>query len=410
MEYGRASDTLRWLAREWNARAVSERASHIAMVECDESTLDASLSHLLALRPKAIIGPFTNPGLQAYVKNEAAAAIPTFAPTVDDPLLVEKPDAKRHVYSCTPNITRSVKAFQAAANVLTDFVATDRGVATAKVILAHTDETTDADIAGRISTDFTLDKGTVSTKVLSTNILQTSPSLLASAQAIALEKPDLVLLTAGIVGEELITNMELRWTALNGNARRPLYLVLGRAANLEESLKSMSDSEIMKGRVWALDWAGTTETDTNYQAAAGAIDANNAKFGPAPARAMDCAFASIFGGFAGAATAQGTMLSINSQQLIDGVVVATVGDANTVDLNVENIPKTVGLLGTTPQQKTNLVGVFNPKVRFDANGVLTGTPALYCISSSTAPRARSWTAAGVTFKDSGEADGSIACP
>jgi len=416
-EYGRAHDALRWLVSEWNGRAqqAGDRTKDVAIVQCDESRLATTLPHLLALRPKAIIGPFTSSTFREYIKGEATE-IPTFAPTVDDPLLVEQPDSRRRVYSCVPNLVTAVKPFQRAAAVVAARVAAERESSAAKVVLVKTSDEAEQAFVAAVEQGLELNgqpaagQATYKAVSMTTAIHDNgAPPLLASAQTVALEKPDVVILSAGIVAEELITDIDTRWPALNPTIPLPVFLLLGRYAKLEESFATNKKST--KGRFYALDWTGNATTADNYATVVGELLARNALAGPAAARTLDCGFLAIYGALAGASGANTSMLSVSTQQYLDGVALATTGsDENTINLKADTIPKAISLLGAVPPIKTKLAGTINPAIVFAPNGTLAGTAGLYCISSETSTSPRVWTPTGMTFGETGVENGSIACP
>jgi hypothetical protein len=404
-EFGRAKDAIGWAVSEWNSRARAERARKVAVVACDESNIAASLPHLLALRPRAFIGPFTNTRLREYIKTVEATETPTFAPAVDDPILVDQPDSRRRLYGCTPNLSAATKPFARAAKVLADRLGSEPGKA--RVLLVRTADPSETALVAELektASGLTLAAPTIT---LNFDLHGSSSSLLAQASAIAFEKPELVVLTSPGPSEELIGSIDLRWPTINPNLPRPVFLIMNRWTKIEESFKATQKAT--NGRFFALDWGTDDRAQSNYNVYAAEMIAREAPAGLAGARAVDCTYVALLGLFAGATKASASMLSVTPQQIVDGVALAT-GGGEQVKVLPDDIPRAIGLLGATPQLATKLLGASTPGLVFQPNGTMQGTATLYCISSETAPTARTWTPTGMTFGASGEENGSIACP
>ncbi|AKV03789.1 hypothetical protein AKJ09_10452 [Labilithrix luteola] len=407
-------DTLRWLASEWNSRAqAGAHTKAIAIVECDESQLTTTLPHLLSLRPKSIIGPFTNAKFREYAAGDSVDT-PMFAPTIDDTLLVDQPDSRRRVYSCAPNLNLAVKPFQRAAALVAELVASKRSKTEVKVVLVKTSDEADQAFLAKFEDGLQLNgqpaAGQSNYKVISMTTAINSnaaPTLVQSAQAVALEKADLVVLSAGVVAAEFITSTDNRWPGINQGQEPPAFLLMGRYSRVEESFAAVNKKH--KERFFAVDWVGNSTTDDNYTAVASDLLSRSARTGPSVARTADCGLLAAYAALAGASSANTSMVTVNARQYLDGVGVATTGD-NAINVKSDTIATAVSLLGNSPPIKTKLIGTINPSIVFAPNGTLGGTSALYCMSSDTASPAQVWTRTGMTFAETGVENGSIACP
>lgn len=400
---------------DWNAVTATPPQPHFVGFVCDESNLTEALNLATAVHAQFLVGPFAETTLKAALAQNTD--IPIFSPLGDSPSFETPPTTVRSWF-CGPNRSKMVPPFLDAVKEVTAATATARSLANVKVVYAYdTAEPDEVDFFNATKAGLVFNGQPASSQPLYyaeqpiAFDLLTSPAVASQGYQIASAKPDVVLLSGSTWARTVIDAVEQRWSALNGAAPRPIYLMVRQNLAVASEVQSTSASINYDNRVFSVDIHQDPQGLANYQTYRARVALATVLSEPqGGAEYNDCLYSALLGVTAGAVSTSTAPTALSAFQIGQGVTsVSTGSSSNTGNLTAADLPKLLGLINS--KVSTQLVGT-KEVLGFDpTNGVANPGYEVFCIGSKGGPASEAWTSAGVVYDAQTQApSGTLACP